>query len=462
MPATSFPPTTLRLSRSASRDTSGRPARGLGLLALACLAAMPRGAAPVTAQANDSVQVSDALKQRVVAWRRDLHQHPELSTHETRTAAKVAEHLRALGLQPKTGIAHHGVTAVIKGGRPGPRIALRADMDALPVTEQTGLPFASKATSTYRGETVGVMHACGHDAHTGILMGVAEALVAMKDQLPGEVLLVFQPAEEGAPEGERGGASLMLEEGLFQDFKPDAMFGLHVSSGIQVGRIGVRQGPLMAASDSVSIKVIGKQTHGSRPWNGIDPIVAAADLIGTTQTIVSRRTDVSKLPAVVTFGAIKGGIRNNIIPDEVELVGTIRTFDDGMRQRIFADLKNVAEHVAAAHGAKVEAHVPQSGGYPVTANDPALTARMLPSLQAAVGRDDVFEPSLTLGAEDFSYYAREVPAMFFFVGATPKGTDPLTAPSNHSPHFFLDEGALDVGFRAMLQVALDYLHGGAG
>ncbi len=424
--------------------------------------AFPLASAQDAAQRPEVAQAAERLRQKVVTWRRDIHQHPELSNREERTAAKVAEHLRALGLQPKTDIAHHGVTAIIKGGLPGPRIALRADMDALPVTEQTGLPFASKATSTYRGETVGVMHACGHDAHTGILMGVAEALVAMKDQLPGEVLLVFQPAEEGAPEGERGGASLMLEEGLFADFKPDAMFGLHVFSPIQVGRIAVRQGPLMAASDRFNIKVIGKQTHGSMPWGGIDPVVAAADLIGTAQTVVSRRTDISKLPAVVTFGAIKGGIRYNIIPDDVEMVGTIRTFDEDMRQRIFADLKNVAEHVAAAHGAKVEANVPDSTGNPVTANDPALTARMLPSLQAAVGKDNVFEPNLTMGAEDFAYYAREVPAMFFFVGATPKGTDPATAPANQSPHFFLDEDALDVGFRAMLQVALDYLHGGAG
>ncbi len=424
--------------------------------------ALPLAWAQDTSQRPEVAQAAQRLQQKVVTWRRDIHQHPELSNREERTAAKVAEHLRALGLQPKTGIAHHGVTAVIKGAKPGPRIALRADMDALPVTEQTGLPFASKATATYRGETVGVMHACGHDAHTSILMGVAEALVAMKDQLPGEVLLVFQPAEEGAPDGERGGASLMLEEGLFDGFKPDVMFGLHVFSSIPVGQIGVRQGPLMAASDSFSIKVIGKQTHGSRPWGGIDPIVAAADLIGTAQTVVSRRTDISKLPAVVTFGAIKGGVRFNIIPDDVEMVGTIRTFDDGMRERILADLKNVSEHVAAAHGAKVETQIPDRTGNPVTANNPALTARMMPSLQAAVGQGNVIQPSLTMGAEDYAYYAREVPAMFFFVGSTPKGTDAIAAPSNHSPHFFLDEGALDVGFRAMLQVALDYLHGGTG
>lgn len=414
-------------------------------------AAAPQERPEVTAAAK-------AVQQKVVTWRRDFHQHPELSNREQRTAQKVAEHLRALGLKPKTGIAHHGVVAIIEGGKPGPRVALRADMDALPVTEQVDLPFASKATATFRGETVGVMHACGHDAHTGILLGIADALVKMKAELPGSVMLVFQPSEEGAPDGEEGGASLMLAEGLFKDFRPDAMFGLHVFSTLQAGQIGVRQGPLMAASDKFTIKVKGRQTHGSRPWGGIDPIVAAADMIGTAQTIVSRRTDIAKLPAVVSFGAIKGGIRYNIIPDEVELVGTIRTFDEGMRQRIFADLKNVAEHVSAANGATAEASVPDNDGNPVTVNDPALTARMIPSLQAVAGKDNVIEPSLQMGAEDFSYYAKEVPSMFFFVGATAKGVDPVTAPSNHSPKFTLDESALDLGLRALLQVTLDYLH----
>ena len=405
----------------------------------------------VTAAAAD-------LAEEVVAWRRDLHAHPELSNREARTAKLVADHLRALGLSPRTGIAHHGVTAVIEGGLPGPRIALRADMDALPVTEQTGLPFASTVTTTFRGEQVGVMHACGHDAHTGILMGVAEALVAMRDELPGSVMLVFQPAEEGAPDGELGGASLMLEEGLFADFEPEAMFGLHVFSTLPAGTIGVRGGPMMAASDKFTITVNGVQTHGSRPWGGVDPIVAAADIVGTAQTVVSRRTDIAKLPAVLSFGSVKGGIRYNIIPDSVELVGTIRTFDEGMRERIHADLRNVATHVAAAHGATVDAQVPDRDGNPVTVNDPALTARMLPSLAAVAGAGKVVEPPLQMGAEDFAYYAREVPSMFFFVGATAPGIDPLTAPGNHSPRFVLDESSLDLGLRAMLQVTLDYLH----
>ncbi|MCW4456043.1 amidohydrolase [Flavobacterium sp. MXW15] len=430
------------------------------LSALLCL--LPPLALAAPGERPEVSAAAARLKDRVVEWRRDFHQHPELSNRERRTAAKVAEQLRALGLEPRTGIAHHGVVAIIEGGRPGPKIALRADMDALPVTEQTGLPFASRATDSYRGETVGVMHACGHDAHTATLLGVAEALVAMRDELPGQVMLVFQPAEEGPPPPEEGGAALMLKEGLFADFKPEAMFGLHVFSSVQAGRIAVRGGPLMAASDRFGITVTGRQTHGSAPWNGIDPIVAAADLVGTAQTIVSRRTNLSQQPAVLTFGAIKGGIRYNIIPDEVEMVGTIRTFDEGMRQQIFADLRNVAEHTAAAHGASAKTEIHEAEGNPATVNDPALTARMLPSLQAVVGADNVYEPPLQMGAEDFSLYAQQVPAMFFFVGATGAGIDPATAPANHSPKFLLDESALDVGLRALLQVTLDYLHDAGG
>jgi len=425
--------------------------------------ALASASPPLLAQDTQRAEVAAAaqsLQQKVVDWRRDIHQNPELGNRETRTAALVADHLRALGLDPQTGIATTGVTAVLKGGKPGPRIALRADMDALPVTEATGLPFASKATTTFNGETVGVMHACGHDAHTSVLMGVAEALVAMRDELPGEVLFIFQPAEEGPPDGEKGGAEEMLAQGIFEDFRPEAVFGLHVFSTLQAGQIGVRSGPTMAASDRFNIVVKGRQTHGSRPWGGVDPIVAAADIIGTAQTVVSRRQDISRLPVVLSFGAIRGGVRFNIIPDSVELVGTIRSFDEDMRQAVFADLANVAEKVAAAHGATVEAKVPDIEGTPVTANDPALTARMRPSLEKVAGEGQLVDMPLNMGAEDFSYYAREVPAVFFFVGATPAGQDPATAPSNHSPEFFLDESALDLGLRAMLQLALDYLHGG--
>ena len=414
-----------------------------------------------SAQRPEVAAAAKAEQAKLVAWRRDFHRNPELSNREERTAAKVAEHLRSLGLKPQTGVAHHGVVAIIEGGKPGPKVALRADMDALPVTEQTGLPFASKVTTTFNGQTTGVMHACGHDGHTSILLGIADALVAMREDLPGQVMLIFQPAEEGVPPGEKGGAPLMLEEGIFAKFKPDAVFGMHVFSTLQAGQIGVRQGPLMAASDRFTIKVKGRQTHGSRPWGGIDPVVAAADVISTAQTIVSRRTDLAKLPAVVTFGTVHGGIRFNIIPDDVEMSGTIRTFDPKVREKIFADLKNVAEHVGAAHGATVEARVPDAPGNPVNYNNPELTARMLPSLEAVAGKDNVVEPPLQMGAEDYAYFAKEVPSMYFFVGATAKGIDPATAPSNHSPQFNMDESALDLGLRAMLQVTLDYLHGGA-
>jgi amidohydrolase len=430
-------------------------------LSLAASFAPPAFAAPPAPRA-EVARAADHERDAVRAWRRDIHQHPELSNREERTAKLVADHLKALGLSPRTNIAHHGVVVIIQGKLPGPKLALRADMDALPVTEQTGLPFASTVTTEFAGQTTGVMHACGHDAHTAILLGVADALVAMRDTLPGSVMLVFQPSEEGAPPGEEGGASLMLKDGLFRDFKPDAMFGLHVFSTLPAGTIGVRSGPTMAASDKFTMTIRGRQTHGSSPWAGIDPVVAAAQVIDDAQAIVSRRTNIARLPAVVTFGTIHAGIRYNIIPDTVEMSGTIRTFDPAMREAIFADLRNVAEHVAAANGATADTAVPTGPTNPVTYNDPALTARMRPSLEAIAGADHVVEPPLQMGAEDFSYYAKEVPAMFFFVGATAPGIDPATAPSNHSPKFMLDESALDLGLRAMLQVTLDYLHQGTG
>lgn len=398
-----------------------------------------------------------AVNPQVIAWRRDFHQFPELSNREERTSAKVAEALRKLGLKPRIGIAHRGVVAIIEGGLPGPKLALRADMDALPVTERNGLPFASKVTTTFNGQATGVMHACGHDAHTAILLGVAQSLMKMRAQLPGQVMLVFQPSEEGAPTGEKGGASLMLEEGLFRDFKPDAIFGLHVFSTVPVGQIAVRPGPILAASDRFAITVHGRQTHGARPWGGVDPIVAASEIVTSSQSIVSRRTNISALPVVVSFGAINGGIRYNIIPDDVKLIGTIRTFDATMRDKVLADLKNVSEHVAAANGATVDAQVPDMPGNPVLINNAALTLHMLPSLRAAVGDANVIESPLQMIAEDFAYFSREVPAMYFLVGSTAKGLDPQTVPGNHSPGFMLDEGALDVGVRAMLQATLDFL-----
>ncbi|MCH2088956.1 MAG: amidohydrolase [Pseudoalteromonas sp.] len=395
-----------------------------------------------------------SVSEKVIKWRRHLHQNPELSNREFETAKYVAKHLRSLGLEVQTGVAHTGVVAKLKGGKKGPLIALRADMDALPVKEQVDLPFASTQTTEYKGNTVGVMHACGHDNHVAILMAAAESLVKIKDLLAGDILFVFQPAEEGAPDGEEGGAELMLKEGLFKE-KPEAVFGLHVTSSLNTGQIGFREGPLMASADKFTITVKGRQTHGSRPWNGVDPIVASSQIIMATQTIASRQVDVTKAPSVVSFGAINGGVRNNIIPDQVEMVGTIRTFDQEMRADIKKRLAKTAEMVAESGGA--EAHVHIDHGYPVTVNDVELTKKMTPTLAGVVGKENLITTPLITGAEDFSYYALETPGMFFFLGVTPKGQDAVTAPSNHSPHFFADEKALQLGVNAMTQLVVDYL-----
>lgn len=395
-----------------------------------------------------------SVSEKVIKWRRHLHQYPELSNREFETAKYVAKHLRSLGLEVQTGVAHTGVVAKLKGGKKGPLIALRADMDALPVKEQVDLPFASTQTTEYKGNTVGVMHACGHDNHVAILMAAAESLVKIKDQLAGDILFIFQPAEEGAPDGEEGGAELMLKEGLFKE-KPEAVFGLHVTSSLNTGQIGFREGPLMASADKFTITVKGRQTHGSRPWNGVDPIVASSQIIMATQTIASRQVDVTKAPSVVSFGAINGGVRNNIIPDQVEMVGTIRTFDQEMRADIKKRLAKTAEMVAESGGA--EAHVHIDHGYPVTVNDVELTKKMTPTLAGVIGKENLITTPLITGAEDFSYYALETPGMFFFLGVTPKGQDAVTAPSNHSPHFFADEKALQLGVNAMTQLVVDYL-----
>lgn len=414
-----------------------------------------------TAQSVASTDVDAWAKPvdvKVQNWRRDFHQFPELGNREFRTAKAVAAHLKSLGLEVTTGIAHTGVTAVLKGGKPGPRIALRADMDALPVTESSGLPFESKQTTEYRGEKVGVMHACGHDAHTAVLMGVAEVLTKHRSEVPGEVLFIFQPAEEGAPDGETGGAEQMLAEGVFKKFKPDAVFGLHVWSTLSAGQIGYRAGPAMAAVDSFKIVVQGKQTHGARPWAGIDPIVTSAELVTSAQTIVSRKMNLTQQPVVLSFGAIKGGIRTNIIPESVEMIGTIRTFDEDMRQSLFTDFRTIAEHVAAAHGANAIAQIPFGPSYPKLVNSPELTARMLPSLKKVAG-DGVVEMDLLTISEDFSFFSNDVPGFYFFVGSTSKGVNAQTAPSNHSPKYFLDESSLPLATRALLQVSIDYLNG---
>jgi amidohydrolase len=393
---------------------------------------------------------------KVVTWRRDIHQNPELSNREVRTSKLVAAHLKKLGLEPRTGIAHTGVTAVLKGGLPGPTIALRADMDALPVVEQADVPFKSQVTTEYLGKKVGVMHACGHDGHVAILMGIAEALVSVRKDLPGTILFVFQPAEEGAPEGEQGGASLMLEQGLFKDPKPEVMFGLHLVSQVPTGVILYRSGPFMAASDAFHIQVTGRQSHGSRPWSGVDPIVAASQIVMGLQTIVSRQIDITELPAVVTVGKVDGGVRHNIIPDSVDMRGTIRTFDRKVRDDIIERMRRTAESIAASSGAKATLSVGEASN-PVVLNDPKLTERVLPSLRRVVGNDRVQVGPLQTGAEDFAYYAEQIPSFFYYVGVTPSGGDVRNAPSNHSPLFYMDEAAFPVGARSLAAIAVDYL-----
>jgi amidohydrolase len=424
------------------------------LLTALFLAATGVARAQVTADELDAAAAG--IESRVIEWRRDFHAHPELGNREFRTAAKVAEHLRKLGLEVRTGMAHTGVVAILRGALPGPTILLRADMDALPVTERTEVPFRSNATGEFRGRTVGVMHACGHDAHTAILMGAAQVLAGLRERLPGTILLVFQPAEEGVPEGENGGAPMMLEEGLLEIAKPDAAFGLHVGSNLNTGAVSMRPGPLMAGSDFFRIVVTGRQSHGSRPWQGVDAIATAAQIINSLQTIVSRQVDITALPAVVSVGAINGGLRHNIIAETVEMLGTIRTFSPAMRQDIIDRIGRTVANVAEANGASARLEMMPAPN-PVLENDPALTARAVESLRAVLGADKVETSGLMTVAEDFAHVTRLVPSFYYWVGVTPPGQDPKTAPDNHSDLFYLDEAALSVGVRTMLRVAVDYL-----
>ncbi|HET9048906.1 MAG TPA: amidohydrolase [Chiayiivirga sp.] len=437
-----------------------RPNLIVASLLLASLATAPQTSRADTSAATRTVE---PLLPQITAWRRDFHQHPELSNREVRTAKVVAAELEKLGYRINTGLAHTGVIGILDGGKPGPKLAIRADMDGLPVTEEVDLPFASKARGEYLGKDVGVMHACGHDAHMAMTLGVAAALAAQRESLPGSVMFIFQPAEEGAPPGEEGGAPLMVKDGVFEVFKPDAIFGMHVVSALPVGTVSLREGGQMASSDTFRIVVHGRQSHGATPWAGIDPIVTAAEIVTAAQTIVSRKLDINKEPAVVTFGIFDGGSRFNIVPDSAELQGTVRAFDPAMREQALASLRSIAEHIAAAHGATVEAQIPLSkdSSNPVNYNDPELTRRVRTSLQAALGDAQVQEARRWTASEDFPHLGRaiDVPSVYFFVGATPANTDPATAPSNHSPRFYLDEGALRVGSTAMLQAALDYLHG---
>jgi amidohydrolase len=417
-------------------------------------------AAPARAQ-QDRSHLSDEIERlvaevnpRVVEWRRDIHANPELGNREFRTAAKVAEHLRSLGMEVRTEVAHTGVVGVLRGGRPGPTVALRADMDALPVQERVDIPFASKVRTQYNGQEVAVMHACGHDNHVAILMGAAEVLASMRDDLPGNVVFLFQPAEEGPPEGEDGGAGMMLAEGAFSDPTPEAIFGLHVWPS-PVGTLTYRAGGAMAAADGLYIKIVGRQTHGAKPWAGVDPIVVASQVVLGLQTIPSRQTEATRAPTVVTVGSIHGGVRGNIIPDSVVMVGTVRTFNPEMQADVHHRIMRTAEQIAASAGA--EAVVRIDVGAPVTYNDPDLTRWALPTLRRSAGVDAVSEGVPITGAEDFSLYQREIPGLFFFLGIVPEGTDPATAPANHSPLFYADEGALPVGVKAMASLAVDYL-----
>ena len=398
---------------------------------------------------------SAVVEAAVIAWRRDLHQHPELGNREFRTAAVVADHLRALGFDDvRTGVAHTGVVGLLKGALPGPVVALRADMDGLPVKEEVDLPFASKARGQWNGEEVGVMHACGHDCHVAILMGVAQVLAGLRAQLRGSVKFIFQPAEEMPPEGEDGGAKMMIAEGALERPTPRAIFGLHVTSRQATGTIGYRPGPTMASSDKLKITVLGSQTHGAAPWLGVDPIVTAAQVVLGLQTVISRTQDLTQEPAVVTIGMIRGGVRENIIPDSVEMRGTIRTFNEEMRDDIHERVTTLAE--AVSRGSRAGCKVCIDKNYPVTVNDPALTAAMLPTLQRVAGAGLNLVPKVT-GSEDFSFFQRVVPGLFIFVGVTPPGVDPKKAAPNHSPRFYVDESGLLLGVRALAHLACDYL-----
>ncbi len=402
-------------------------------------------------------QMAKEIEPKVIEWRRHFHQYPELSNRESKTAAKVAEHLKTLGIEVQTGVAHTGVVGILKGGKPGPVIGLRADMDALPVTERNSLPFASKEKALFNGQETGVMHACGHDTHVAILMAVAEILAKNKSELKGTVKFIFQPAEEGAPAGEEGGASLMVKEGVLDNPKVDVIFGLHIQSISPLGTISYKEQGMMAASDWFTIKVFGKQAHGSAPWMGIDPIVISSQIINGLQTVISRQTELTKEAAVITVGRINSGIRENIIPEYLEMAGTIRTLDENMQKDIHAKMKRMVENIAEAGGARAEIEIRNMT--PVTFNNEKLTEQMVPSLVKAAGADKVIRIHAVTGAEDFAFFQQKVPGFYFFVGACPPGVDPAKTPvGHHTPDFMIDERGMLTGLRAMLNVTLDYVY----
>ena len=417
------------------------------------IAGWPAAHAGITPDEIDAAAA--AVQPQVVEWRRWFHQNPELSNREVKTSAHIAEILRGMGLEPKTGIARTGLTALIEGGHPGPLVAIRTDIDGLPVTEQTGLPFASTARGEYNGQDVGVMHACGHDAHMAMVLGAAKILNDMKADLHGSVLLIFQPAEEGPPAGEDGGASMMLDEGIFAERMPAAVFGMHVGISTPGGQFSVKAGPMMAASDFFKIVVKGKQTHGARPWDGVDPVVISAQIVLGLQTIASRQVDVTLAPSIISVGRISGGIRYNVIPDEVTLEGTIRSFDPGMREYIHGAIERTARSIAESAGAGIEFEVDQ--GPPALKNDADLTAFVMPALERASGRPVLSIQPQTV-AEDFSEYANVAPAVFVFLGNWPEELDPATQPTNHSPFFQMHEPYMERGVKAYGHMVVDFLN----
>ncbi|PVY41907.1 amidohydrolase [Pontibacter virosus] len=402
--------------------------------------------------------MADKIEPKVIEWRRDFHQYPELGNRETKTAEKIADHLRKLGIEVQTGVAHTGVVGILKGGKSGPVVALRADIDGLPVTERTDVPFASKERSTYNGQEVGVMHACGHDTHIAMLMGAAEILAGMKNDLKGTVKFIFQPAEEGSPIGEEGGAALMVKEGVLDKGpKPEVIFGLHINSQTEVGTIKYTPGGTMASADIFRIKVKGKQSHGAYPWSGIDPIVVSAQIINGLQTIISRQTQLPEGAAVITVGSIHGGVRNNIIPEEVLMEGTIRALDVEMQKKLHEKINLTATKIAESSGAVAEVEIiPQT---PVTYNDPALTERMLPTLRTVAGRDKVVLAKAVTGAEDFAFYQEKIPGLFLFVGGMSKGKKPEEVAPHHTPDFFIDESGLKLGVKTLTSLTLNYMEG---
>ena len=402
-----------------------------------------------------SQEISSALAEKVVQWRHEIHQNPELSNREFKTAEKVAAHLRSLGIEVKTGVAHTGVVGILKGKKPGKVLALRADMDALPVTERNDLPFKSNVRAKYNGKETGVMHACGHDTHVAILMGAAEYL-AQNNNFAGTVKFIFQPAEEGAPQGEEGGADVMIEEGVLENPKVDAIFGLHINSGTHIGKVRYRPRGIMASSQRFVIDVKGKQAHGSAPWMSVDPVVIAAQIVNGLQTIVSRNSELTKEAAVISVGSIHAGIRFNIIPETAQMIGTIRTLDPDMKEVIRERMKILVPKIAQAFGG--EAIVDIQDGAPITYNDPALTAQMVPTLNSVLGKENVELVNAVTGAEDFSYFQQQIPGFYFFLGGTPLDMKESDAPSHHTPDFIIDDGALIHGVRVMTALTKDYLN----